>query len=111
MVMRDHFEYTRGMIIMKNKSTISMGKGTEIKSLYSSPAKNQLQLLYFTETNLFITSMVFIHLLFVQKEGQQSNQLLRHPILQHPNTAHDRGLKRSFFLPAKNQYGDANAKC
>jgi hypothetical protein len=26
LVMRVHFEYTRGMIMMKNKSTISMGR-------------------------------------------------------------------------------------
>ncbi len=64
--------------MMKNKSTISMGRALILR-VYIRHLQKPAAVTRF-HSNLLVYHIDVLHsLTFVQKEGQQSNQLLRHP--------------------------------
>ena len=65
--------------------------------------KNQLLLSYCTSINLFITLVVSFHLLFVQKERQQSNQLVCGTLDEHESPRDTQNFQ-DFLLNVRDKY-------
>jgi hypothetical protein len=77
--------------MMMNSSTFSMGRALIFRVYIRHLQKPAAVIIFHSDELVHHIDGLYLYA-FVQKEGQQLIQLFRHPRLQHPNTAHDRGL-------------------